>query len=237
MTQDNVPELVIQIISNESEEAEKKGRELHMEKMENINPAYEALIALLCKCLPKNAIVKRFLNEKSLNNVLVANALYDAVKNNSTKRQIADRLQEGSPLEEITAIAAVDLAEGKRAKDGKVLLEYRTSELENKFMARALREGNYTIYFQQSDLEQAKKRAPELRADSRAGTFGCLFMAGILALGLGIGGYFLNKKIDWNVSYKWKDSTSTVQLTTQPTTSLITSTQPTSQPSTNQYNH
>lgn len=210
MTQEADYHVILEFVSDELEKADKEGRDLHIEGMENVHPIHEAIAALLCQNLPQNAIVSRFNQDpRSLNAVLIANALYGAARN---KDELMRKVTSGAPLEEIIAQAALEISEGKRIKDGVVLIEHPSREFEDKYLIRAFREGyGNKLYISQSSLDNAKRKAKELKKETRTAYW---VATGFLAAGLAVGGYFLNQKVD--ISLKWKNNqTSTTQPATQ----------------------
>ena len=97
-----------------------------------IHPIYEAVVALLIKCVSDEEAKKRLLkgDEESVKSILIVDKLLEVLKDNSQKQQLRTMLSSGQSLDAIIEKSALYLSEGKRTDGGDVL--YRIDALQPK---------------------------------------------------------------------------------------------------------
>lgn len=157
----------------------------------NIHPIYEALAALLRKNMSEQDLYNIFVrDENSLRKILAAEALLDNVKSQN-KQQLIDLLKSGASLHDLVNRAALDIAEDKRTRDGKVLLNMPREAYDSFFYmpALAIFSNPRNIYAERENIDSVLKKYKSLRK------FTLISILSSLALvsGLVIGSYFLGK--------------------------------------------
>ena len=159
---------------------------LRVEGLNNIHPIYEAVIALLRKNLQDKDICERFLkDENSLREILVADAILDRL-NSYQKNSLISLLKSGSSLKEIVDRAAIDIAEDKRAKDGKVLYSAQNYANESNYFMNALKYAPAnSIYINSSEIPKIQEKARQIKKNRIMG----FIAAGIASITLLFGGY------------------------------------------------
>ena len=132
---------------------------LRVQGLKDIHPIYEALTALFKKNLSDSQIVARYAkDEKSLREVIAVEALLDRVPENR-KIDLASKLTSGKDLAELTDFAALEIAEGKRTKDGAVL-EKASNHIYKPFFKKALSNAEmYNVYIDKRELDKINENA------------------------------------------------------------------------------
>ena len=184
MANDDISRIVIKIGAKKTED---KKKNLRVEGLNNIHPIYEAVIALYKKYLSDSYVFNRFkinekLNEDILRTVFATDALLDKLSD-SQRKQVEGMFVSGSSLDEIVDMAALQITEDKRTKDGKVL--YSTSEhggWDKYFMKSLSYSPPSCIYFQSSELDNIKSRAYIMRKKRKTRTIITASLGALLLL-------------------------------------------------------
>jgi len=136
---------------------------LRVQGMKDIHPMYEALTALFKKNLSDSQIVARYAkDEKSLREVITTEALLDRVPGNR-KSHLISQLTSGKDLAELTDFAALEIAEGKRTKDGAVL-EKASNHAYKPFFGMALSNASmYNIYIDKREVDRINENAQKIQ--------------------------------------------------------------------------
>lgn len=191
-------------LSNILEEIGKKRPDLRIPHLEKIHPIYEALTALLRQHLPDDSIVRRYAkNEQSLRAIIATDVLLDYLgKKNSDN--ITKVLASGAPLNEIVERISLEIAEGKRVQEGKILVKITAEVEKDPYLEKKLKDINQSgIYIEKDKIPQFKEDVEKIKKIKKIKKFVYLVIS---CAALTIGFYnFNNLKTKINEYYTPKD--------------------------------
>jgi hypothetical protein len=191
---------ILHLVIKIAEDGPLKNKPLHISGLSNINPFHEALVALFRKNLTDPQIVEAYAkDEESLRKLLVIDAFFDNLPPQK-KQNLGGLLTTGKSLSEIIDRAALEVNEGKRAKDGKMLVSVAT---DYDHLKHALRHAPASsVYIEHSEYGNIQKKAGKIR--KRKIIF-YTALAGLAAF-IGAGCFILKNTVNYSFSIEDKTS-------------------------------